>query len=333
MQRIAAISLLVLCAAGFAHAGETEESFYTKPEAVYRIPTSPDGTPIDTVVGALRPYRIRKGDTLIDLARTYALGYNEIVEANPGLDPWVPPAGAVILLPTEYVLPCCQYNGIVVNIPEMRLYLYERSKADPTTTLLYTYPVGLGRDDWPTPRAKFRVRGKTINPQWNIPESIRKEHIRERGDDRTFIPGGAEDNPLGNRRIELTLPSYGIHGTDIPWGVGMLVSHGCIRLYPEDIERLFPRVAVGTAGELTYQPIKIGHKGDQLYLEAHDDIYRLYPAIFEEARSVLARRGITQVTQDELVNALRDSEGMPIVVTTLPTATVAMTGTETDIGR
>ena len=104
------------------------------------------------------------------------------------------------------------------------------------------------------------MRGKTVNPQWNIPESIRKEHIRERGDDRTFIPGGAEDNPLGNRRIELTLPSYGIHGTDIPWGVGMLVSHGCIRLYPEDIERLFPRVAVGTAGEFTYQPIKIGHK-------------------------------------------------------------------------
>ena len=174
------------------------------------------------------------------------------------------------------------------------------------------------------------MRGKTINPQWNIPESIRKEHIRERGDDRTFIPGGAEDNPLGTRRIELTLPSYGIHGTDIPWGVGMLVSHGCIRLYPEDIERLFPRVAVGTTGELTYQPVKIGHKGDQLYLESHDDIYRLYPAIFEEARSVLARRGITQVTQDELVNALRDSEGMPIVVTTLPTATVAMTGADVE---
>ena len=116
--------------------------------------------------------------------------------------------------------------------------------------MVHTYPVGLGRDDWQTPSGTFKVIGKTVNPQWNIPESIRQEHITERGDPRTFIPGGAPDNPLGKYRLELTLPSYRIHGTDIPWGVGMLVSHGCVRLYPEDIEDLFPRVPIGTPGRV-----------------------------------------------------------------------------------
>src|SRR5206468_3361264 len=119
----------------------------------------------------------------------------------------------------------------------MRLFYYRHSPGDPHTTIVYTYPVGLGRDDWRTPSGKFRIRGKTVNPQWNIPESIRQEHIKERGDPRKFIPGGDPENPLGKYRMELTLPLYGIHGTDIPWGVGMQVSHGCVRLYPEDLER------------------------------------------------------------------------------------------------
>src|SRR5438046_412375 len=161
--------------------------------------------PADTVIGALRPYRIRKGDTLIDLARYYDLGMNEIAEANPGIDPWVPPVGATILLPTAWVLPCCTYEGIVVNIPEMRLFYYRHSPGDPHTTIVYTYPVGLGRDDWRTPSGKFKVRGKTVNPQWNIPESIRQEHIKERNDPRKFIPGGDPENPLGKYRMELTL--------------------------------------------------------------------------------------------------------------------------------
>ena len=175
-----------------------EDTFGRKSIPAYSIPTPERGAPpAETVIGQVRPYRIRKGDTLIDLARYYDLGYNEIVDANPGIDPWVPPAGATILLPTQWVLPCCTYDGIVVNIPEMRLFFYRRAAGDPHTTIVYTYPVGLGRDDWRTPSGKFKIRGKTVNPQWNIPESIRKEHIAERGDPRKFIPGGAPDNPLG----------------------------------------------------------------------------------------------------------------------------------------
>jgi len=294
-----------------------EEAFERKSIPAYSITTPQRGTPpAETVIGQVRPYRVRKGDTLIDLARYYDLGYNEIVEANPGIDPWVPPVGATILLPTEWVLPCCTYDGIVVNIPEMRLFFYRRSKDDPRTTIVYTYPVGLGRDDWRTPNGKFKVRGKTVNPQWNIPESIRKEHIAERDDPRTFIPGGAPDNPLGKYRIELTLPLYGIHGTDIPWGVGMQVSHGCVRLYPEDIERLFPLVPVGAPGEFVYQPVKAGTRGGTVYVETHRDIYGYAPALYREAEAALARAGLSDhVDHELLVSALDDPGGMPIRVT------------------
>jgi L,D-transpeptidase ErfK/SrfK len=319
MRRLA-LALLVLAVAGFsrsARADYDEDTFVGKSIPAYSISAPTKGArPTDTVVGQVRPYRIRKGDTLIDLARYYDLGYNEIVEANPGIDPWVPPVGATILLPTEWVLPCCTYDGIVVNIPEMRLFFYRRSKDDPRTTIVYTYPVGLGRDDWRTPNGKFKVRGKTVNPQWNIPESIRKEHIAERDDPRTFIPGGAPDNPLGKYRIELTLPLYGIHGTDIPWGVGMQVSHGCVRLYPEDIERLFPLVPVGAPGEFVYQPVKAGTRGGTVYVETHRDIYGYAPALYREAEAALARAGLSDhVDHELLVSALDDPGGMPIRVT------------------
>ncbi len=318
-MRLIGIMVLALGLAGLsdpARAGWDEDAFNQKSIPAYSIRTPAKGAPAtETVVGQIRPYRIRKGDTLIDLARYYDIGYNEIVDANPGIDPWVPPVGATILLPTEWILPCCTYDGIVVNIPEMRLFYYRRSAEDPHTTIVHTYPVGLGRDDWRTPSGKFRVRGKTVNPQWNIPESIRKEHIAERGDPRKFIPGGAPDNPLGKYRIELTLPLYGIHGTDIPWGVGMQVSHGCVRLYPEDVERLFPLVPVGAPGEFVYQAVKVGVRDGVVYVKTHRDIYGYAPALFREASAAIERAGLSsRVDQQLLLGALEDSSGMPIPI-------------------
>jgi L,D-transpeptidase ErfK/SrfK len=303
----------LVAAAAFA-AVYSEDDFFAKPNSIYTIPTpSQGGDP--TVIGEVKTYRIRQGDTLMDLARLYGLGYNEIVEANPGLDPWVPPTGAVVLLPTEWVLPCCSFNGIVVNIPEMRLFYYKRG-TEPGTTTVYTHPVGLGRDDWRTPTGTFRVTGKTVNPQWNIPESIRKEHIEERGDPRTFIPGGDPDNPLGKYRLELSLPMYRIHGTNIPWGVGMQVSHGCVRLYPEDIERLFPLVPMGTPGEFTYQTVKVGRRNGAVFAEVHEDIYGHNPALFREAMGVLDSRGVAAtIDQQLLLDGLSDSGGMPFQIT------------------
>jgi L,D-transpeptidase ErfK/SrfK len=324
MWRIAFILLAVVAACGpleraiphIPHlTGPTfdEASFARKSLPTFTIPAPRPGHPADTVVGAVGTYRIRQGDTLIDIARYYDLGYNEIVEANPGVDPWVPQVGATITLPTAWVLPCCNYQGIVVNIPEMRLYHYAPAGGD--KLVVHTYPVGLGRDDWRTPRGRFKIAGKTVNPQWNIPESIRQEHIRERGDARHFIRGGAPDNPLGRYRLELVHALYSIHGTDIPWGVGMLVSHGCVRLYPEDVEQLFPLVAVGSPVEFTYQPVKLGTRKGTTYVEVHRDIYRYARSLYTNAIGVARRQGLDGAVDRTLLRAAtQDAVGVPVPV-------------------
>ena len=266
-----------------------EEAFARKRIPVYTIATPRFGETSDTVVGEQRTVVVREGDTMMDIARLHDLGFNEIVDANPGIDPWVPPVGTRLVLPTAFVLPCCTYDGLVVNIPEMRLY-YFRSGPRADTTVVQTFPVGLGREEFRTPRGTFRVTGKTVNPTWNVPERIRQEHIRERNDDRRVIPGGHPDNPLGKYRLELDRTLFRIHGTNIPWGVGMLVSHGCIRLYPEDIERLFPLVPLGTRVELTYQPVKVGVRRGTTYVEVHGDVYRVGGSPYAAALEAVRRR-------------------------------------------
>jgi L,D-transpeptidase ErfK/SrfK len=303
---IAATCWLVWGADG-ARAWE-EADFFRKATTAYTLASE------DSVIGRLLPYRVKKGDTLLDIARFFSLGYNEIVEANPGLDPWLPPPGGVVLIPTEFVVPCCERRGIVVNIPEMRLYHF-RPASEGAGSVVTTYPVGLGRDDWRTPEGTFKVSGKTVNPTWVIPESIRQEHIAERGDSRTFIPGGDPDNPLGKHRLELTLPMYRIHGTNIPWGVGMQVSHGCVRLYPEDIERLFSQVAVGTPGAFIYQPVKVGLRGGDVYVQVRQDIYGRTPALWREATAMLRRLGAAdRVDSERLMTALQRPAGIPVKI-------------------
>jgi L,D-transpeptidase ErfK/SrfK len=197
----------------------------------------------------------------------------------------------------------------------MRLYAYRRRREAPGKLEVVTYPVGMGRDDRRTPRGTYRVSGKTVNPQWNIPPSILREHIAERGDHRTFIPGGAPDNPLGRYRIELAGSRYAIHGTNLPWGVGMLVSHGCLRLYPEDVERLFPEVKVGTKVEFVYQPVKAGTRDGATFVEAHPDIYRYTRSLAADARTALARRGLERAVDAALLKTtVTTPRGVPVRV-------------------
>jgi L,D-transpeptidase ErfK/SrfK len=302
---------LVLCfvlSVRAAHASRwTEESFANRVPERYPLRVAA-GVPQDTVVGSLETYVVEEGDTLLDVGRHFDLGYNEMTSANPGVDPWMPSPNEVLVIPTEFVLPDARPQGVIVNIPEMRLYHFHNGT-------LVTYPVGLGRDDWRTPEGSFKIRGKTENPTWVIPESIRAEHIRERDDPRTFIAGGDPENPLGLFRLELTLPLYALHGSNMPWGVGMQVSHGCIRLYNEDIAILFREVQVGTPGEFLYQPVKIGSRGDEIFVEAHPDIYGLRGNLEDEAQRMLAQRGWTdRVDQTRLRRAIKDQTGLPTAI-------------------
>lgn len=224
-------------------------------------------SPDATVVGEIRIVEAREGDTLLDIARRHKLGFEEIKLANPGVDTWLPGAGTEVVVPTQYVLPDAPREGIVVNIPEMRLYYYpERGAGEPARVV--TYPVSIGRGDWATPLGTTRVVRKDENPTWRPPESIRAEHAA-RGDYLPKVVPPGPDNPLGDHSLRLGLPGYLIHGTNRSYGIGMKVTHGCLRLYPEDIEALFQATSVGTPVRLVNQAAKAGWLDGRLYLEVH----------------------------------------------------------------
>jgi L,D-transpeptidase ErfK/SrfK len=284
----------------------TEADFPARPVVAY--PFSLGGPNRATVIGEPTPYTLPPGKTVYEAARHLGLGINQVAEAYPDLDFLAPPAGETLDFPTWWVLPESDYRGLVINIPEMRIYYFP--PATPGTVI--TYPVGLGRDDWRTPIERFKVTEKAVDPPWLIPESIRAEHIRERNDPRTMIPGGDSENPLGHYRLRLNLPLYGIHGTNVPWGIGMQVTHGCIRLYPEDIERLFAMVSIGTVGQFVYEPLKIGERDGEIYAEVHPDIYQSGFDYVGEAMRLLAARGFSrQVDWDLLDMAIAEKRATP----------------------
>lgn len=267
--------------------------------AEYDLVADPQQGSDGTVVGVLRTYDARSGETFLEISRAFDLGYNEMVLGNRSTDPWIPSTAEPVVLPTRWIIPDAPHRGLILNIPEMRLYYFPSKDGEK----LITVPVGLGREDWQTPQGSFHVRGKTFNPTWVIPESIRKERIAENGFSEYSIPGGSPDNPLGSYRLELSIQSYGIHGSNKPWGVGMQVSHGCLRLYNEDIATLFPIIDVGTEGVFVYQPVKIGMFRGRVLIEVHEDIYGIQPDLLGTSREMLGRRGWTNLVEPELLEA------------------------------
>jgi L,D-transpeptidase ErfK/SrfK len=233
------------------------------------------------VIGATQVIFARYENTFSTIGRQYNLGYEEMRRANPGVDQWLPGEGTALYLPTQTILPEAPHKGIVVNVPAMRLYYFttEKSAADPAVSIT-SHPVGVGTEGWGTPFGEAKVVQHARDPVWYVPASVRKEHA-ERGDPLPSVVQPGPDNPLGKYAMTLSLPGYLIHGTNKPAGVGMRSSHGCLRLYPEDIEELFGRVRRGTEVRLVNQPVLAGWHEGQLYLEVH-------PPLAEETHDLLA---------------------------------------------
>jgi L,D-transpeptidase ErfK/SrfK len=229
-----------------------------------------EGQPL--VFGTVEHYTATYEDTLTDIARRYSLGYEEIVRANPGVDPWLPGAGKDIVIPGRRILPNVPQEGIVLNLPEHRLYYFPKPKKN-QPRIVITYPVSIGKMDWHTPLGETKIVGKQKNPSWHPPESVRKEHA-ERGEPLPRVVGPGPDNPLGAyaMRLGITTGSYLIHGTNNPLAVGMAVTHGCMRMYPEDVEALFPAVPVGTKVRIINEPVKTAFVDGELLLEAHPPV-------------------------------------------------------------
>lgn len=262
-----------------------------------------------SAVGAIKYHIVQKGESLIEIARQYNLGYNEIVDANPEIDPFVPTIGSKIIIPTFWILPDRpeKFQGILINLSEMRLfYFYKKGNIN----FLSTFPIGIGDDNLETPLGNFKISHKVINPSWYVPESIRKE----RPELPAVVPPGPE-NPLGTHAMRLSGLSYLIHGTNRPWAIGRKVTHGCIRLYPEDIPKLFEIVPIGTEVLITRQPVKVSKIGDEVYVEIHRDDQLKDFDYLGTAINLLAKKGLLKyVDTFKLYNVVKQKRGVPTSV-------------------
>jgi len=272
------------------------------------------------VVGTDSRIKVSYQDTLLDVARRHGLGYPEIVRANPGVDIWLPDEGREILLPGRRILPPTPHEGIVVNLPEHRLYYYPKPRRGEKRVVI-TYPVSIGRMDWHSPLGQTWIIAKERHPNWYPPESIRKEHAA-RGDTLPKVVPPGPKNPLGEYKMRLGVGdgTYEIHGTNNPVAVGLAVTHGCIRMYPEDVAALFASVPIGTKVWLINEPVKVAYADGKLLMEVHPPVdgegQTVKPNL--QVMSQKLRRALGHDTAaihwDFAREALEAATGMPAVV-------------------
>jgi L,D-transpeptidase ErfK/SrfK len=273
------------------------------------------------VIGELQVMFARDENTFVTIARAYDVGYEELRAANPGVDVWLPGEGTPIYLPTALVLPDAPHDGIVLNLPSMRLLYFTTTTSAAGTELksVTSHPIGIGREGWATPTGVAEVTQKARDPTWYPPASVRAEHA-ELGDPLPSIVPPGPDNPLGAFALRLSIPGYLIHGTNKPAGVGMRVSHGCIRLYPEDIQALFERVPAGTPVYIVDQPVLAGWRDGRLYLEVHAPLAEDQRDLAAEAARVLGaaleRAGRPELTLDQaaIAKIVDERRGIPLPV-------------------
>jgi L,D-transpeptidase ErfK/SrfK len=286
------------------------------PAAVYDL-TDPNLQ----VVGEDLHIQTHFSDTLVEIARRYGLGYEEMVRANPQVDPWLPGEGTPIVIPGRHILPPGPRDGIIVNIPEHRIYYFPKARKGQTPTVV-TYPVSIGKMDWQTPMGLTHVVSKEKNPTWNPPESVRAEHLANNDPLPAGVIRSGPDNPLGLFAMRLAIHpgDYLIHGTNNPLAVGMAVTHGCIRMYPEDVAAIFPTVPVGTKVYLINVPLKVAFVDGDLLLEAHPPVdaqgQSVAPVLgkFEDLLNEVLGNTTTAVNWDIAVDTLKKADGIPVLV-------------------
>ena len=266
--------------------------------------TVPAGINPETLplAGELITYTVQEGDSLFPIARRYDISYTAIVRANRIVNPNKIFINQKLILPKEAIVPKIIDQGIIINLPEYRLYLFNRGK------LAGIYPVAIGLPTWQTPTGEFTVINKVKNPAWYMPPEIaRRENV-----EKEIIPAGP-NNPLGDRWIGTSIKHTGIHSTNQLMSIGKSLSHGCIRLYPDDIQKIFDAVGVGDPGEFLYEPVKVTVNGREIIVEAHPDIYGLIPDMEKLAREKIGRFNLLEkIDVEKLQRAIKNSSGLPV---------------------
>ena len=293
--RLIVLSIFILSfhgCAGMKNIQEEPSPFPIYPEN-YLVRNDFSVTKGDDVIGRLAVIKLENGDTLPDIARHFSLGTNEISAANPGVDVWVPKAGERIVLPLNFILPDVLRNGIVINLAAMRLFQF---KGDSKSLVVSTYPVGVGTEERPSPMGQMYVERKTIRPTWHVPASIAADH-RKKGDPlpAEVLPGPL--NPLGEYALYLSKSSYLIHGTNKPASIGLRATNGCIRLYPENIKKLYENTPVKTPVHIVNQPYLVGQRDGVVYMEVHTPVEDLdtveLDKIYAKLRNIEKKSGRT----------------------------------------
>jgi len=261
--------------------------------------------PKQSLIGKLATITTRENDTLPDIARHFGLGYNDITIANPHLDPWLVKSGDKALLALHITIPEVKRKGIVLNLANMRLFHFQKNSVS-------TYPIGIGRQGWNTPTGRTKIISKTKDPVWRVPASILREH-EKKGDPLPRVVKAGKNNPLGQYAMRLSMPSYLIHGTNKPYGVGMQISHGCVRLYPENISTLFQATKVNTAVNIINQPYLLGWENSILFLEAHKPLKKnkkVKKALFKRIKKLTAHYKV-EVDWQKIETILQRANGIP----------------------
>ncbi|MBK7492255.1 MAG: L,D-transpeptidase family protein [Nitrosomonas sp.] len=281
------------------------------------------------VFGQIRTTHASSAETLLDIARQYDIGQIEILLANPNVDRWLPQDGAEVILPSRYIIPHGDRKGLLLNLPEMRIYYFPEPKKG-EKPMIITHPVGIGRMDWITPLGTTKIVDKKKDPTWIPPKSLQMDRIANGEQPYPSIVPPGPTNPLGRHamRLGISSGSYLIHGTIKPFGVGMRVSAGCVRMYPEDIEALFDKVPVGTAVQIVNQPIKLGWLLDSLFIELHPPLeedeekytnykHMVVTAINDFLALKSSKRTIPadfEIDQEALKQAIMEKSGMPVLI-------------------
>ncbi|MFW6414842.1 MAG: L,D-transpeptidase family protein [Thermodesulfobacteriota bacterium] len=268
-----------------------------------KVEIADNAAPVMNVAGFKVMHEISEQETLLDIARDYGLGFNEMELLYPDMDPWLPSEGKKVVIPLRWVLPPTRHEAVVINIPEMRLYRFF-----PEDRLVKTYPVGIARQGKNTPITDTKVVEHIKNPNWTAPDNSQNEN------NSSVVPPGPS-NPLGNRWIGLGVDHTGIHGTNFAWSIGRRSSQGCIRMYPEDVKEFFNEALMGTRVEIIYEPVKVGVRDSKIFVEVHPDINDLIPDLYEHAVSLLEERALLAgVDREKLRDAVAEKNGMPRAV-------------------
>ncbi|MDH3561078.1 MAG: L,D-transpeptidase family protein [Gammaproteobacteria bacterium] len=302
--------LAILIVYSLAMAGTAQADTFTLPPA-----------DVD-VVGQIQHITAHRDETLLDLARDFDLGQQEILLANPEVDRWLPKENSVVVLPRRFIIPRAERRGLILNLPEMRLYYFPDPKLTESPVMI-THPVSVGRMDWETPLGMTTITSKQKDPSWTPPQSLKEEALADGNILPDVVPAGP-DNPLGRYAMRLGLPGYLIHSTNKPYGVGMRVTHGCVRMYPEDIEKLFDQIPVSTPVQIVNQPVKVGWLAGALFLEVHpymdEDLEKdsdLTQRVLNVIADAIAESGTNRqvaLSGRAIRTAIEEQNGIPILI-------------------